>query len=188
MICPNCHSFVPATAERCPTCGQPLTATSEPPGPPAGATPPPQEPRGPSPEVPGPGTAPPPGATPPGQTGLDPHVAAGLAYLFSFLGGIVFLLTERNPLVRFAAVQSIGVFLVYLVLDVAYSLVFSLITAVLSLTPTAFPVAAIVLTDLWRLVGLAFLILWVVLVVTAFQGRTVRLPVLAGIADRYAAS
>ncbi len=188
MICPHCHSFVPATAERCPTCGRPLTATSEPPGPPAGAAPPHQEPRGPSPEVPGPGTTPPPGPAPLGQTGLDPHVAAGLAYLFSFLGGIVFLLTEREPSVRFAAVQSIGVFAVYLVLDVAYSLVFSLITAILSLTPAALPATAVALTDLWRLVSLAFLILWVVLVVTAFQGRTVRLPVLAGIADRYAAS
>lgn len=43
-----------------------------------------------------------------GGTGLEPNVAALLAYLFGWLGGLIFYLIEKdNKFVRFAAMQSI---------------------------------------------------------------------------------
>lgn len=44
----------------------------------------------------------------PVSSGLAPNVAAGLSYLFGLITGIIFLVIEgRQPLVRFAAMQSI---------------------------------------------------------------------------------
>jgi uncharacterized membrane protein len=49
--------------------------------------------------------------TPPSSSGLDPHVAAMLAYLAWWVTGILFYLIERdNRFVRFHAAQSIVAF------------------------------------------------------------------------------
>src|SRR4051812_44655 len=79
---------------------------------------PPEPPPGPASAVPPAAPPPPPLGTEPqpatsSDTGLPPHIAAGLAVLLSIVGGIIFLLLEkRNAFVRFYAMQSLilGIF------------------------------------------------------------------------------
>ena len=52
--------------------------------------------------------------------GLQPNIAAGLAYLFGLIGGIVILLGGgTNRMVKFAAAQSITMWAIYIVLSIA---------------------------------------------------------------------
>jgi uncharacterized membrane protein len=107
---------------------------------------------------------------PPSDTpfGLQANLAAGLAYLFGIIGGIVMLVGGgTNPFVKWAAAQSITLWGVYIVLEIALTF----------LTPFIHFLGLI-----WMLVGLLWFVLWLWTFITAFQGKEVRVPVIADIA------
>jgi uncharacterized membrane protein len=101
--------------------------------------------------------------------GLEPNLAAGLAYLLSILGGIIMLAGGgTNRFVKWAACQSIMLFLVWFVVRFALALIAGFLHFLILL-----------LLPLYMLIGLVFFIAWLVCVITAFQGKEVRLPVVA---------
>ncbi|MDD3679094.1 MAG: DUF4870 domain-containing protein [Patescibacteria group bacterium] len=108
--------------------------------------------------------------TPPkSETGLEPNVAALLAYLFGWVGGLVFFLIEKeNKFVRFAAMQSI-------ILNVALFVTYFIIGILGAVT---FGIGAI----LSPLVGLGFVVIWIMLMVKAYQNEEWELPVIGKIA------
>ncbi len=110
--------------------------------------------------------------------GLTPNAAAALAYGFGILSGIIFLVIEpykRNPFVRFAALQSIFFNLSFAVLRiVAYVLVLIV------------PALLVPVTIVMGLVALAFLVIWVLLIVKSVQGQTFVLPVIGPLAQAQA--
>jgi uncharacterized membrane protein len=110
------------------------------------------------------------------STGLEPNIAAGLSTLVTFITGIIFLLLEkRDMFVRFWAMQSI----VFGVAWFAVVIVFGVIHAVLH--AIFWPLAI-----LWGLfsvvVELAFLIIWIIMVIQAFSGKEWEVPFLGKIA------
>ncbi|MGQ9532798.1 MAG: DUF4870 domain-containing protein [Desulfotomaculales bacterium] len=110
------------------------------------------------------------------HTGLQRNVAGLLCYVLGWLTGIVFYLIEKDTFVRFHAMQSI--------------LTFGGLTAVYFVMVILFP------AGLWRLwpvfhalgtlVWLASTVLWVLLMVKAYQGHRYKLPVVGDLAERYA--
>lgn len=104
--------------------------------------------------------------------GLEPNVAAGLAYLFCLVGGIVILVGGgTNRFVKWAACQSITTWGLWIV-----------IWWVLAMLGHAF--------IFWPLVILASmvlpilgLIIWLWTFITAFQGKEVRIPGIAGLTE-----
>jgi len=116
------------------------------------------------------------------DSGLAPHVAAALAYLFGFVGGIVFLVLERqNRAVRFAAMQSILLFAAWLAAWIAYSILF----AVLGLVPFVRLLVSALAAPVSFLVEAVFFVAWLLCVVRSFQGQTLRLPFLGELAERF---
>ncbi len=114
--------------------------------------------------------------TPPKDTpfGLEPNVAAGLAYLFGFIGGIVMLAGGgSNKFVRWAAAQSIVLSLVYMVVW------FVLNAAYTPLYGAGFGLRMLLMFVLW----VAFVAAWLWTFITAFQGKIVRVPVIASLTD-----
>jgi uncharacterized membrane protein len=102
--------------------------------------------------------------------GLQPNVAAGLAYLLGLIGGIVFFVGGgTNRFVRWSAAQSIVMWAVYFV--IWFAAAFILIPLHLGLL--ALPV-------IW-IVGLIWFVLWIWTFVTGFQGKEVEVPVIAGL-------
>jgi uncharacterized membrane protein len=92
--------------------------------------------------------------------GLEPNVAAGLAYLFCLIGGIVILAGGgTNKFVKWAAAQSITMWALYTILW--FVLVF------------------IHLWLLYPIIGLVWFGLWIWTTVTGFQGKEVRIPGIA---------
>lgn len=123
-------------------------------------------------------------AVAPAASGLSENVASLLCYVVGWITGIIFLIIDKRPAVRFHAAQSIVVFGVLHVLRLILTFGF--------LGTWHYGYGAIGFWSLWGLVSLALtavtLILWIVLMVTAFQGKRVEIPVAAGIAKSFAGS
>ncbi|WP_163582639.1 DUF4870 domain-containing protein [Gracilibacillus saliphilus] len=93
------------------------------------------------------------------STGLDQNVAGLLSYLVGFVTGIIFLLLEKeNRFVRFHALQSIFV-----------SVLLIVINTVLGMIPLLGWLVNILIAPLT-------LVLWIVLMVKAYQGQYFKLP------------
>jgi uncharacterized membrane protein len=104
------------------------------------------------------------------STNLSPNAAALLCYLGGWITGIVFLILEKkSAFVRFHAAQSIFVFGVLHAAGILLSSV---------------PVTASFLVP--AVAVLAF-ILWIVLMVRAYRGELVRVPVAGELAEKLAA-
>ena len=100
--------------------------------------------------------------------GLEPNIAAGLAYLLGVIGGIVMLVGGgTNKFVKWAACQSItffiAVFLLYWIIGWAFIFV---------------PFLALAIVPVLWLIRLAIFVGWLYLSIMAFQGKEVRLPVI----------
>ncbi len=135
------------------------------------STPPPPPP---PPQPPGGGWGGPPrgggwGGPPQGTSGLAPNVASGLAYVLTFVTGVLFFMLDRRPEVRFHAMQSILFGLAWLVVSVLRQVV------------GFFP-----LDILLFLLYLGGLVAWVVLMVQAFQGNHFKLPYIGDLAEQQA--
>jgi uncharacterized membrane protein len=116
-------------------------------------------------------------ANAPSSTGLDPNLAAALAYLAGPFSGVLILLVERaNGFVRFHAWQSI-LGLGGLGLLSAATLVLSFLTLLLS------PFVFTVMYRFSELVAIVWVVAWVACLVKAFTGERWEMPV----AGRYAA-
>jgi uncharacterized membrane protein len=122
-----------------------------------------------------------PSADAPSSTGLQPNVAAGLAYLAGPFSGILILLVERaNSYVLFHAWQAV-VGLGGLGALAAVALVSSFLTLLLS--PRVFTV----MYWLSGLMGCVWLIVWAACLFQAFTGRAWRMPIAGRYAERLAA-
>jgi uncharacterized membrane protein len=119
----------------------------------------------------------PPFSTSAAGAGFSDRTAAALCYALLVITGIVFLVLEpynRNRTIRFHAFQAIFLGLAWIVISAAVNIVFGAIhplTALLFLSP---------------LVSLAFFVLWIYMIITAYQGRTVVLPVIGPLAQQQA--
>jgi uncharacterized membrane protein len=105
--------------------------------------------------------------------GLAENVAGLLCYVLGWLTGIIFILIDKRPFVRFHAAQSIVVFGALMVLRIGFRVVAG--------------IGGFVGFGLWAVVsmvlGLLTLILWILLMIKAYQHELFRVPIAAPIAD-----
>ncbi len=119
----------------------------------------------------------------PSTTGLDSNLAGALTYLLGFVTGVVFLMIERqDAYVHWHAAQSTAVFGGLLVLNVGVTLLGVIFR--LALDGILGGLIGFVLSLVGLALVLASLVAWVGLMITAYRGRTVRVPGFAGVADR----
>jgi|SRR5579871_1111418 len=149
-FCSKCGSEVPAGAGFCPKCGQA--------------------------QQPGAAAVPAPGA----QSGLSENVAALLAYAFGWVTGIIFLLVDKRPFVRFHAAQSIVVFgglhLIGIAIGIAFGAGFMMMGGIGVVGVGG---------ALYGLIELVGFILWILLMVKAYQHQKFEVPIAAGIAKSF---
>lgn len=112
--------------------------------------------------------------------GMDPNLAALLAYLFGIVGGLVFFLVEtKNKYVRFHAMQSILIFAALIVGWIALIVV----GIVLSYLPC---VGGIVSSILGLVLWLGGMAVYVLMMIKAYQGEKYKLPIIGDIAEKQA--
>ena len=104
-----------------------------------------------------------------------------LSYVAGWITGLIFFLIEKeNKFVRFHALQSMIAFGALFVLYFAIGMVMSMFAAMQA-------GALIRLLSLFNsLLGLIGLILWILLMIKAYQGEKFKLPVIGDIAEKNA--
>lgn len=111
------------------------------------------------------------------STGLQPNIAALLAYVLTWVTGLIFFLIEKqNRFVRFHAMQAILLGAVVVVTQIVLTIIgwvlgnilglFSLLTGLLSFV-----------------VMIGFLIGWIFCMIKAYQGQMFKLPVIGDMAE-----
>lgn len=104
---------------------------------------------------------------------LEENVAGALCYVLGWVTGIIFYIMEKdNKFVRFHAMQSIIVFL-------PLSIILGIVQGILLFVPfIGWAISA--------LIGLFMFVLWLVLMLKAYQGEKFKLPVVGDIAEKHA--
>jgi len=120
---------------------------------------------------------PPPGATPgAAAAGMTDNAASALCYVLGLVTGILFLVLapyNQNRTIRFHAFQSIFLNVAWILFWMVFNIVFAALHmfSLLFLSP---------------LIWLVFFILWIYMIISAYQGKTVVLPVIGPIAQKQA--
>ena len=101
------------------------------------------------------------------STGMQPNMAALLSYLLGWITGLIFyLLEKKNKFVRFHAMQSIVVFGGLAVINIVLLVI---------------PVLGVLIG---LLLSLLSIVLWVLLMIKAYQGEYFKLPIAGDIAEK----
>ncbi len=105
------------------------------------------------------------------STGLDENVAGLLCYVLGWVSGLVFVLLEqKSKFVRFHAIQSIYVFGVLTVAGIVLGWI---------------PFIGVVFSGLLGVLGF---VLWIILMIKAYQGAKFKLPWAGDLAEKRAGS
>jgi uncharacterized membrane protein len=112
------------------------------------------------------------------STGIEPNIAAALSYMLGLVTGVIFLVLEKdNRYVRFHAAQSIATSVIIIIVSIGISM----LSGILVFIPVLGWLAVLILT-----LGLSIgtFILWVLLMIKAYQGEEWELPVAGGFARK----
>jgi uncharacterized membrane protein len=102
--------------------------------------------------------------------GLQENIAGLLCYVLGFVSGIIFLLIDKRPFVKFHAAQSIVVFGGLTVIRIALIFMHGMLGGIIGF-------------GLFGLIGILGFVLWLLLMIKAYQHQMFRLPIAADIAD-----
>ena len=140
---------------------------------------------------PAPQAPPPPGAgyqqpgagyqqQPAGAAGMTDNVAGALCYAFGLITGILFLVLapyNQNKAIRFHAFQSIFLNLAAILLSIVLNIVFGVMFGFVGLMFGL---------RVQELIWLAVIVLWLYMLISTYQGKTVVLPIIGPIAQQQA--
>jgi uncharacterized membrane protein len=102
------------------------------------------------------------------STGLEENVAGLLCYIVTWVSGLVFFLIEKDSkFVKFHAMQSIITFVALIIIALVISVI---------------PFVGWVIASLVYILGL---VLWIVLMVKAYQGEKFKLPIAGDLAEKW---
>ena len=121
------------------------------------------------------------------STGLDENVAALLSYVFNWISGLVFFLIEKDSrLVRFHAMQSLILSIVFFVGMIALYIVWFVLAIITS------QISGLLGTLVGLIVGhvifvffIACVIGWILGMIKAFQGQFFKLPLIGNFAEKF---
>ena len=103
------------------------------------------------------------------STGLEANIAGLLCYVLGWVSGLVFILIEKeSKFVRFHAIQSIYVFGILTIALIVFGWI---------------PVLNVVLVPL---IWVLWVILWIILIIKAYQGEKFKLPMVGDWAEKRA--
>ena len=112
--------------------------------------------------------------------GMDENVAGLLCYLFGWISGLIFLLIDKRPFVKFHAAQSIAFNIAF----VAIWVVFWICSSIIAVVTAAMHIPIGFLTFfLSPIIGLGFLVIWIFLMYKAYNHEKFKLPIIGNIVE-----
>jgi len=110
------------------------------------------------------------------STGMEPKIACLLAYLFSWLGGLIILLIEKeNKFVKFHALQA-------LILGIVEVICFIVISVILGMIPY---VGWFLFSWLGWVLGAVCYVFAIIAIIKSFQGEKYYIPFLRGLVNKF---
>ena len=110
------------------------------------------------------------------STGLESNIGGLLSYVLGWITGLIFfLIEEKDEFIRFHAMQSI----IFFGAVTAVMIVFGILEWI--------PFIGILFTVITALVGLFAFVMWIILMVKAYQGERFKLPIAGDLAEKYSA-
>ena len=107
-----------------------------------------------------------------GASGMSENVAGLFCYLLGWVTGLIFYFIDKRPFVRFHAAQSMVVFGGLTIIRIGLGMLF--------IAGTGFHMG---FGLLW-LVSIIGFVLWILLMIKAYQGEKFRVPIAADLADQ----
>jgi uncharacterized membrane protein len=119
------------------------------------------------------------------STGLDENVAALLAYVATWVSGLIFFLIEKDSrLVRFHAMQSILLSATAIVVGIALWVVWGVVVIALALISE---VVAGLVSVLLGLVIIGVIVAFILCLIKAYQKQYFKLPIIGNLAEKFSA-
>ncbi|MHB8500302.1 MAG: DUF4870 domain-containing protein [Candidatus Acidiferrales bacterium] len=114
-------------------------------------------------------------------SGMEENVAGLLCYIFGWISGLIFLLIDKRPFVKFHGAQSIALNIAFFVVWVAFwivTMILGMITAILH-----FPIGFL-MAFLFPVVILAFFVVFIFCMYKAYNHEKFKLPIIGNIVEK----
>ena len=108
-------------------------------------------------------------------TGMDENVAALVAYIFGWVTGLIFLLIDKRPFVKFHAAQSIAFNICIIPIWIALWIVELILAHI--------PLIGFLGLIMFPIFGLAVFALWIFLMYKAYSHEMFKLPIIGNIVE-----
>jgi uncharacterized membrane protein len=121
--------------------------------------------------------------TPAASSGMSNNVASFLCYLVGWITGLIFLLLEpykNDKTIRFHAFQSIFFNVAYIAIWIVYAILSGVMAAV------THGATLLITGPLFFVLWLGFIVVWVFLMVKAYNNQTFKLPIIGALAAKQA--
>jgi len=116
----------------------------------------------------------------PATAGIEENVAGLLCYIFGWISGLIFLLIDKRPFVKFHGAQSIALNIAFFGVWVAFWIVTAMLGFITAMMHLPIGFLTIFLSPL---IGIAFFITWVYCMYKAYQHEKFKLPVIGNIVE-----
>ena len=113
--------------------------------------------------------------------GMDENIAGLLCYVFGWVSGLIFLLIDKRPFVKFHGAQSIALNIGFVIVWIAYVIFSFILTAI---TVAMHVPIGFLSFFLFPLIGLAFLAIWIFMMFKAYNHEKYKLPVIGNIVEK----
>jgi uncharacterized membrane protein len=113
--------------------------------------------------------------------GMEENVAGLLCYLFGWVSGLIFLLIDKRPFVKFHAAQSIALSICFIPVWIVY-LIFSFVLTMITVA-LHFPIGFLSFF-LFPVIMLAFFITFVFCMYKAYNHEKFKLPIIGNIVEK----
>ena len=114
------------------------------------------------------------------QSQMDEKIAGLLCYVLGWVTGLIFFIIDKRPFVQFHAKQSIVVFGGLTVIRIILGMFIGVTMFGGGWGFTGWTLAG----SIFGLIGLVGLVLWILLMIKAYQGERFRVPVAADLAEQ----
>jgi uncharacterized membrane protein len=115
-----------------------------------------------------------------GGVGMAENVAGLLCYSLGWITGLIFFLIDKRPFVRFHAAQSMVVFGALQIISIVLGRLF--VASLYTGSTAGFSMGS----GLISLLDLLAFVLWIVLMIKAYQGARFKLPIVGDLAEGFA--
>lgn len=108
--------------------------------------------------------------------GMEENVAAFVSYIFGWITGLIFLLIDKRPFVKFHAAQSIAVSIAIIPCWLALWIVWFIIAHI--------PIIGLIGLVIFPIFGLAVFATWIFLMYKAYNHEMFKLPIIGDMVEK----